>query len=288
MIETRDDVVARLRPRPNLEVNQYFICDHGRLDYRWMNRPDRADVPMMRADGVLAPAAWDDALAAAARLIGDRKTHVLASPNLPNETLWLLQRLVERTGGTGVFRCATGPEAPLAGVEDLSLRADRAANVFGAELLGFTRVEFDAPLTGLSPDAVLVIADDELADVDPDALRQAAGVIVIGTTTGVPHAAADVVLPIANFTEEEGTFTNLRGRVQRFLQARAAPGLARPSWFVLSALLAAAGDDTDFFIASEVFSGLADAHPAFAGLDYDVLGLSGRPVVSESMAGDAR
>ena len=57
---------------------------------------------------------------------------------------------------------------------------------------------------------------------------------MIGTTlpAWARHAAA-VVLPIANFAEEEGTFTNLRGRVQRFLQAKAAPGFARPSWFVL-------------------------------------------------------
>ena len=50
--------------------------------------------------------------------------------------------------------------------------------------------------------------------------------IVIGTTlpAWARHAAA-VVLPIANIAEEEGTFTNLRGRVQRFLQAKAAPGI---------------------------------------------------------------
>ncbi|HZM26196.1 MAG TPA: 2Fe-2S iron-sulfur cluster-binding protein, partial [Gemmatimonadales bacterium] len=40
-IDTRDDVVVRLRPRPNLEVNRHFICDHGRMNYRWMNRGDR-------------------------------------------------------------------------------------------------------------------------------------------------------------------------------------------------------------------------------------------------------
>src|ERR1051325_9144560 len=46
IIETRDNVVVRLRPRPNDDVNSYFMCDHGRLNYRWMNRQDRVDVPM--------------------------------------------------------------------------------------------------------------------------------------------------------------------------------------------------------------------------------------------------
>jgi NADH-quinone oxidoreductase subunit G len=44
IVETRDNVVVRLRPRPNEDVNSYFMCDHGRLNYRWMNRQDRVDV----------------------------------------------------------------------------------------------------------------------------------------------------------------------------------------------------------------------------------------------------
>ena len=70
---------------------------------------------------------------------------MLASPILSNEALFLLGKLARKTGGAGAFRVAQGDEAPLPGVEDLALRPDRAANVRGAELLGFTRS--DAPLT---------------------------------------------------------------------------------------------------------------------------------------------
>jgi NADH-quinone oxidoreductase subunit G len=47
-IETRDDAVVRIKPRPNLEVNRHFICDTGRADYRWMNRGDRVEAPPVR------------------------------------------------------------------------------------------------------------------------------------------------------------------------------------------------------------------------------------------------
>jgi NADH-quinone oxidoreductase subunit G len=87
-------------------------------------------------------------------------------------------------------------------------------------------------------------------------------------------------LPIANFAEEEGTFTNLRGRVQRFLQAKAAPGFARPSWYVLSDLLAAIGVRTNYSLASEVFGALAAARPDFAGMTYDTLAARGKVVAS--------
>jgi NADH-quinone oxidoreductase subunit G len=104
-------------------------------------------------------------------------------------------------------------------------------------------------------------------------------VIVIGTTlpAWAQHSAA-VVLPIANFTEEEGTFTNVQGRVQRFMQARAATGLSRPSFWVIGDLLAAMGDGSGFFTAAEAFAALARAEQRFAGMSYETLGARGAVV----------
>ena len=173
-----------------------------------------------------------------------------------------------------MFRVPQGKEAPLAGVEDLSLRKDRAANAAGAELFGFTRS--DNPLGAYTAGDVLIVADEELADAAPAALGDGT-VIVIGTTLP-PWAAgrATAVLPTANMTEEEGTFTNVRGRVQRFLQAKAAPGFARPTWWVLSDLLTAMGEQTNYFLTSDVFSALARDVPVFSGLSYDALGMRGK------------
>jgi predicted molibdopterin-dependent oxidoreductase YjgC len=112
-------------------------------------------------------------------------------------------------------------------------------------------------------------------------------VIVIGTTLPAGLANVAAVLPITNFAEEEGTFTNLRGRVQRFLQAKAAPGLARPSWFVLTDLLASLGEKTDYFLPADVFAALAASHPEFTGLSYDSLGLRGLPVIGSVQAAGA-
>jgi NADH-quinone oxidoreductase subunit G len=287
MIETRDNVVMRLRPRPNDDVNKYFMCDHGRLNYRWLNRPDRVDLPHVRdADngGRMGATDFDGALIAAGRLLAGKRVFVLASPMLSNEALYLLSRLVKKTGGVGVFRVPQGDEAPLAGVEDLSLRRDRAANALGAELLGFKRAE--NPLAELKSGDVLVVADEELDGVDNPDISAASAVIVVGTS--LPKWAAGktaVVLPIANMAEEDGTFTNLRGRVQRFMQAKAAPGIARPSWWVLGDLLSAAGEKANYFLASDVFAALAADVAPFTGMSYDTLGLKGRTIAGAPRAG---
>jgi NADH-quinone oxidoreductase subunit G len=287
ILETRDNMVVRQKPRSNDQVNHFYLCDEGRLDYRWMNRPDRLEAPKIRLHDVLSPVDWELAFAEAARVLAGKRAYVVASPALSNEALFLLKQVVGTTGGDGVFRCATGPEAPLPGVPDLSLRADRAPNVRGAELLGFRRQDQDV-LGGLRDGDVLVLADEDLAGLDAGAATTASAIIVIGTVlpAGIPVPA--VVLPIANVAEEEGTFTNLRGRVQRFLQAKAAPGLARPSWYVLADLNAALGMPADHVLPGAVFEALATAEPAFGGLSYEGLGLYGAPVQGAAAAGVGR
>jgi len=63
--------------------------------------------------------------------------------------------------------------------------------------------------------------------------------------------------------------------VQRFMQAKAAPGVARPSWYVLGDLLQAMGGTEQYYLPSDVFAAMVHTHPAFAGLNYHALGLMG-------------
>ena len=265
-LELRDQTVVRMKPRSNSAVNHFYLCDEGRLNYNWINREDRLESPVVAGK----PATWEVALAAAGAALKGATAHVVASASLSNEALWLLKQ----AAGTGKFRVANGAEAPLPGVADLSLRADRAPNGTGAEMLGFTRA--DQPLSGVAASSVVVIAGDDCTELDRASLASAKAVIVIGTVApqGLPTGA--ILLPIANFAEEEGTFTNLRGRVQRYLQARPAPGFARASWMVLSDLAAAAGKNGGYPSAEAVFSAMAKAEAAFTGLSYDSMGLKGQ------------
>ncbi len=285
VVDTRDNVAVRLRPRPNDLVNKHFMCEVGRQTYRTFNRRDRADQPLVRSGHTLAFADWEAAIAAAAAEMTGKRVVVLASPDLSNEALFLLERLRATGNMLTVFRTPPqGDEVPLPGVEDLALRRERAANATGARLLGFTEVQ------GLRREDIdgvtLLVVGDDLTGVDSTMLDAAARIVFIGSVVPDALAArAAIVLPVANTLEEEGTLTNLRGRVQRYLQAKAAPGIARPSWYVLADLLAAAGGDARFFLPSEVFAALASTHAPFAGLEYETLGLRGLPIVDPAVAG---
>ena len=49
----RRQEVKRLRPRPNPDVNSYWVCDYGRHHYEWINQADRVDAPLARGDEVV-------------------------------------------------------------------------------------------------------------------------------------------------------------------------------------------------------------------------------------------
>jgi NADH-quinone oxidoreductase subunit G len=276
-LDTRANAVVRVRPRPNPEVNRYFMCDHGRREYRWMNRGDRIEAPLVAGADGLAATDWDQALARAAQLIRGAagRAVVLASPGASTEALFLARRVLGGSAVTAAFRASNVPgEVPLPGVPGLALRSERVPNATGARLLGYTDA-FDAALRTAAGAAVVLVLDESLAGAPPDALAGAGAVIYAGTV--LPDAArrARVVLPLANLAEEDGTLVNRDRRVQRYSQARTAPGMARPAWWVLSELEAELGRGSPVVSAAEAFAILAAEEPAFAGLSYAALGTAG-------------
>ncbi|MBI3982192.1 MAG: (2Fe-2S)-binding protein [Gemmatimonadetes bacterium] len=276
-LDTRQSAVVRARPRPNPDVNRYFMCDYGRGQYRWMNGGDRIEAPLLAERDGLVATDWDHALARAAQLIKGAagRTVVLASARASTEALFLARRLAGGSSVTGAFRVEYVPgEAPLSGVPNLALRSERAPNATGARVLGYTEA-FDAAVRTASEAGLVLVLDEPLHGVPANTLAGAGMVIYLGTVLPEAARVARVVLPIANVAEEDGTFVNRDRRAQRYFQAKATPGMARPAWWVLGELLAELGRGGPFATAAEAFDLLSREDPSFAGLSYATLGTQG-------------
>ncbi|HEV3051422.1 MAG TPA: molybdopterin-dependent oxidoreductase [Longimicrobium sp.] len=282
-LETRDNQVMRIKPRPNPEVNSHWMCDFGRLNYNWINRTDRVEAPLVRdASGRHVPMSWSEALT---RLADTLRGHAggaaaVVSPFAANEDLGALRRVMDAIGGgSGVFRCEQGEEVVLPGFPNLALRTDRAANVVGAELFGFGRTGGADGKGGLEQVAahagVLFVLGDELADASADFGANASLFVYVGQHLSPAARNAHFVLPATSFAEMEGTFTNVQRRVQRFWPALRAPGMSRPGWQILGVLLAGIGDAGAPGTAADAFSGLAAVRPEFGMLSWSDLGAQG-------------
>ena len=283
-VDTRDNIVVRLRPRANLEVNRHFICDYGRMNYRWLNRGDRVEAPLVREGGRHVVIDWDTALDRLGQLVRGTSGSaiILASARASTESLGLVRLMLGRLNVTAAVQVPTGEEAPLAGVPNLALRAERAPNLVGAELLGY-RPDWSAAMRELPNAGVVIVLDADLAQEDQSLISAAPGILVVlGTVFPEGLRNAELVLPVTNMAEENGTYVNRDRRIQRYNQAKSQPGMARPAWWVAGEVIAGPGPSpTAPATAAEAFELLAERWPIFAGLSHADLGYTGR-VLGES------
>jgi len=134
----RNNEILRLTPRFNPDVNDYWMCDAGRLNsFRHVNADTRLKSPQMRKDQELAEVGWDEAIArAASELKTFRKSEiaVIASPYSTNEDIYLLQKFAHDILGTRqmAFRMHEVPGDQ----DEILIRADKTPNARGATALG--------------------------------------------------------------------------------------------------------------------------------------------------------
>jgi NADH-quinone oxidoreductase subunit G len=75
---------------------------------------------------------------------------------------------------------------------------------------------------------------------------------------------ADVILPGAAYTEKNGTYVNMEGRVQLANLASTPPGEAREDWKIVRALSEAAGKTLPYDTLGALRQAMAKSHPSFA------------------------
>ena len=286
--------LARLKPRYNSEVNDWWMCDEGRYCFKFVDEEDRIEEPLIRTESTVRKTSYKEALELAAeglRSIAaatDKEIAVLISPRAANEELYLLKRVFsDQLPGTRlVFSSAT----PFEPTEDEILRKkDKNPNTKGAGLIGLSPDSADVWQLSDLKDAILAGEigalyvcyhdipglPEELSAGWAGAVERIGLVIYQGTNHCATSEKAQIVLPAAAFAEREGTVTNFQGRVQ--IQRRAFAPLCEvlPGWEIMQSLGAALGGSYAFGSAEEVFAELAENELAFAGLSYEIIGSSG-------------
>lgn len=134
------EVIKRVMPRQNEWVNEIWICDKGRFGYHYTESPERLRQPLVRKNGRLEPATWEEALAFAAEGLRERSGVVaLAGGRLSNEDFFNLYQVVTARQGRAVLY----------------------STMAGGNYVQRYGLSGDANLAGLGKgDAVLVVATD--------------------------------------------------------------------------------------------------------------------------------
>ena len=246
--------IVRLVPRHNPKVNQYWMCDEGRFEYKAVHEP-RHLLPRIRN----TRATVDQAVAEAARLLqsAEGKVAVVLSANATNEDLHAgLRFALETLNGQIVF----GAEKP-SGQGDAILRSsDKNANATGLRSIAGEKLrpvsDLAKSVAGGQVKVVVVVGDAELPALEVP-------MIALVAKQGTAVDQAQVILPIRMWAEVQATLTNKLGHVQRLHATIEPTGETLPGWSILSSLTEKMGKPLGFGSAAAVF---ADAAARYAFL----------------------
>ncbi len=227
----------RYRPRFNADVNEWWMCDEGRLSYKALHQ-DRLDIAMQK--GAELPLA--KAVTTAAGLIqrtmqdhGKNAVLAVASSTVSLEDNFMLKHLMFQALGSEAVHSYNYDHM---GEADAFLRlADKTPNTAGLQLLNVS-TEQDTLETALAnPEVKLVIS----LDADSDALRQQLKdkqVIYLGVHQTVLALDAEITLPITAHAEHDASYINAEQRLQKVNQAYFPTTEARPAWKLIAGLFA--------------------------------------------------
>jgi NADH-quinone oxidoreductase subunit G len=276
VIGSREEKIQRYTPRENDAVNGPWMCDSGRLNYKWIGRADRLKDVLVRGQ----KSAWTVAL----NEISDKlkkapmgSVAIIASARQTNEELWLISKLKSKLGAASdsVARVGEG--------DKLLVSADKNPNTNGARLTGicFTEIGTNIPqiASGISSGKIktLIVFGEDMTKhgIGADLLGKLETLIVSDILPNATTKLAHYVLPGCAHAEKRGSFTNTKGRVQKFMKAVEAPGDARAEWEFLHDLVHNVTGQDGFVTIEGLFNEMAKDVPAFNGLTWAGLGDTG-------------
>ena len=115
-LHVRDNELLGVSPNLDGPANQGALCVKGQFGFDFVNNEERLSTPLIRENGSLREASWDEALdLTAARLSAVKKQHggdafyAIASGRAPNESAYMLQKFARAVMSTHqIDNCSRG------------------------------------------------------------------------------------------------------------------------------------------------------------------------------------
>jgi NADH-quinone oxidoreductase subunit G len=278
IIGTRENVIYRQTPRENDSVNSAWMCDYGRLNFHYVNSPERLTKPRVRLGSEQEDASWPSAIARAVddlrRFKGD-EIALIASGKMTNEELWLTRKLIE------ALDIKYHDIVPHVGEsDDILLSSIRNPNLIGAHLFGVAQEEpgkllpeiFQRVQAG-NIKAVLALGEDLMnAGLTTADLEKLEVFILVDILPNRTSSYATTLLPGYSFAEKRGSMVNIKARLQRLNRAIHVPGEARDDWEILRDLLQKLTGSNGVYLIEDVFKQMAEGIPQLHGLSLSKIG----------------
>ncbi len=285
-IGSRENIIYRITPRENNDVNSCWMPDSHRLNFKYLHNERRFLGPQIKTGSSLAPVEWPVAINRAAEQLKKyaltSSLAMIASARMTNEELFLVGRLAK---ALGIQKFDVLPRVGEA--DGILIPADRNSNTSGAKLLGLTGERPGARLPEIAEGvrtgaikALLCFEDATRCGISETDLAKLESIVTMDILPNKTTALASVVLASSGFAEKRGSLININGRLQRLNRAISAPGEARDDWEILRDLIQAVSGSNGIYMIEDVFKQMAEEVSAFAGLSLSKIGDLGVQLLS--------
>ena len=227
----RNNEILRIEPRENPAVNDYWLCDWGRLNTTdFVNdETTRFKSPMIKFEGAsadkdeLIEVNWDEAFSKTASIMKDLNPDEImfaASPFSTLEDNYALKKFAKEVfGSSDVFYI---PNIDESFGDDLYKRSDKTPNSNGLKILGihpFTNDSMERLNSGKI--RVVVVLNDDLSRLPGyETFQNEVGTLIyLISNKNNDSSSAGVVFPLSTYAEINGTLVNFENRIQRIRPA---------------------------------------------------------------------
>jgi NADH-quinone oxidoreductase subunit G len=243
--DPRTMIPHRHRPRENVAVNQYWMCDEGMLSY---SRVTDKRLLVARVTG--KEVGEDLALGATRQLfdgVASSRVAVVLSAQHSNEDNFALLTLAQRIGTSQIF--VSGKRRGKG--DGILMHEDKNPNSAGVARIAGSARPFEHLLELLLlRQCTHVIALGTDLPGDPNLLEaplsRLDALIAIASHEGPLTRRATVALPACTWAEGEGTYVNSKGLAQRSERAISPRGASRPASEIVFKVATALGHTMPF------------------------------------------
>jgi len=282
-----DGKIYRTVGRRNVDVNKSWLCDEGRLSFHTLERwPRLRNATMAGESRSVAEllAIVHERFESIRGQSGGASVAALVSATNTNEALFLTKKYFN---GRVDFRLGRETELYAEPQDELLRRLDKHPNTRGAlnldlagDLNGLRGLREKAErkdLRGMWISFHPQLVGDDAPGIIEDLRRLIAALefSVVSTTHDFDWARqASIVIPVAAWSEEQGTYTNYSGRLQMTNRAVMPPGEARPLHVMMAELLNLSGLQVPHD-PSALFDWMSREVSVYNGIDYESIGVLG-------------
>jgi len=241
-----DDGIQRIKPRLNKEVNDYWMCDDGRIGYHAAEELERLQSPLIKEGDGFRPISWNEVFEYIAdNTAGNGKNSpgnmkIIGSAYGTNEENYLLKKISDSLsipkGNISLYPGEMEGEAIIF-KSGFRISPDKTPNRRGAlDMLG---LKSSGLTNSLDKKFVYLLqggVHDLITQSASEILKKSAFLIVQSAYLSDEAKLADVVLPGTFHYEKNGTMTNDRNRVQRVQGVVQSPIGVKEDWKLIAEL----------------------------------------------------